>query len=205
MKGERYAAIRTAARFAAIAAQKRSREPAAIQKQNCLFAFFQPICNGGSQFFRENSNRLFFSAFLPKIDNTHERHLLFVHALGESGEAIFADHRVVIAFERWRSASKDNYTLLDLGAHHRDIARVITGRFLLLVSRFVFFIDHDEPEIFQRRENRAARADYNTRTAGMNFVPFIVAFALGQMTVQHRDRILRFGKTSLETFDRLRR
>ena len=39
----------------------------------------------------------------------------------------------------------------------------------------------------------------------MDLVPFIVAFPFGQMAVQHRDRVLRFGKTSLETFDRLRR
>ena len=68
---------------------------------------------------------------------------------------------------------------LHLGAHDRDIARVITRRFLLFVGGLVFFIDHDQAEIFQRRENRAARADHDPRPAGMNLVPFIVALAFG--------------------------
>ena len=43
------------------------------------------------------------------------------------------------------------------------------------------------------------------RAAGMNLVPFIVPLAFGQMAVQHRDCVLRFGETALEAFDRLRR
>ena len=39
----------------------------------------------------------------------------------------------------------------------------------------------------------------------MNFVPFIVAFALGQMTVQNSDVVLRLGEPAFEAFHRLRR
>ena len=73
-------------------------------------------------------------------------------------------------------------------AHDRDIARVIARRFFLFVGSFVFFIDDDQAEILQRRENGAARADDDPRAAGMNLVPFIVPFAFGQMAVQNRDR-----------------
>ena len=65
-------------------------------------------------------------------------------------------------------------------AHNRDIARVITRRFFLFVGRFVFFIDDDQPEIFQRREDRAARADDDARASRLNLVPFVVAFAFRQ-------------------------
>ncbi len=82
---------------------------------------------------------------------------------------------------------------------------MIPGRFLLFVGCLVFLIDHDEAEIFQRRENGAARADHDACAAGMNFVPFIVPLAFGQMTVQHGDRVLHIGKPALEPFDRLRR
>jgi hypothetical protein len=37
----------------------------------------------------------------------------------------------------------------------------------------------------------------------MNFVPFIVPFAFGQMTVQHCDSVLHVGKPAFETFHRL--
>src|SRR4030095_12564507 len=77
MKGERHATIRTVARFAAIAAKQRSGKAAPIQKENGLLAFFQTIGNGGAQSFRQNRGGLFLPAFLAKIDNASQRHLLF--------------------------------------------------------------------------------------------------------------------------------
>ena len=81
---------------------------------------------------------------------------------------------------------------------------MIPGRFLLFIGRLVFLIDHDEAEIFQGREDRAARADHDARPTGMDLVPFIMPFALGQMAVQHGDRVLHVGKTAFEPLDRLR-
>jgi isocitrate/isopropylmalate dehydrogenase len=51
MERERHTAIRTIARFAAIAAKQRRRKAAPIQKQNYLLMFFQTIGNGRAQFF----------------------------------------------------------------------------------------------------------------------------------------------------------
>ena len=69
----------------------------------------------------------------------------------------------------------------------------------------MFFIDDDEPKIFQRRENGAACTNHDARASGMNFVPLVVAFALRQMAVQHRDCIRHIGKTAFKAFDCLRR
>ena len=85
-----------------------------------------------------------------------------------------------------------------------DIASVITRRFLLFVGGLVFFIDHDEAEIFERRENRAAGADDDAGAAGMELVPFVVPFAFGKMTVQDRNHVRLRGEATLESFDRLR-
>ena len=35
---------------------------------------------------------------------------------------------------------------------NRCIASVVTGRFILFIGRFMFFIDHDEPQVFCGRE-----------------------------------------------------
>ena len=43
----------------------------------------------------------------------------------------------------------------------------------------MFFIYNDESEVFQGREDGAARADHNSRATGMDLVPFIVAFPFG--------------------------
>ena len=92
---------------------------------------------------------------------------------------ILASRGVEITFQRWRSGAEKDDALFDLATNDRDIARVIAWRFFLFVGSFVLFIDDDEPEILQRRENGAARADDNARASGMNLMPFIVSFAFG--------------------------
>jgi hypothetical protein len=131
--------------------------------------------------------------------------LLFVHALRESEEPVLSDSSVVITFERRRCAAQYGHAFLDLRSDNSDIARVISGRFFLFVCRFVFFIDNDESEIFQRREDRATRADCDASATRMNFMPFIVTFALGQMAMQHRDRVLHVGEAAFETLNCLGR
>ena len=111
----------------------------------------------------------------------------------------------MITLERRRGAAQHDDAFFDFRADDCDIAGVISRRFLLFVGRFVFFIDNDESEILQRRENSAARADHDPRAAGLNLVPFIVPFAFGQMTVQNSDVILRLGEPAFEAFHRLRR
>src|SRR5437667_6203091 len=54
MKGERDTAIRTLTGLPALAAEQRSGKTAAIQKQNCLFAFGNPSRDSIAQFFRQN-------------------------------------------------------------------------------------------------------------------------------------------------------
>ncbi len=68
----------------------------------------------------------------------------------------------------------------------------------------MLFIDDDQPEILERSKHSAACSDHDPRAAGLNFVPFIVALAFGQMAVQDRDRIRRFGETAFEPLHRLR-
>ena len=118
--------------------------------------------------------------------------------MGQIEQAIFLLDRVVITLERRGRGPKQNETVLHLRAHNRDIARVITRRFLLLVGSFVLFIDHDQAEIIQRSKHRAACSDYDPGAAGLNLVPFVVALAFGQVAVQNRDRIVRFGETALK-------
>src|SRR5438128_1882895 len=82
---------------------------------------------------------------------------------------------------------------------------MITRRFFLFVSRLVFFIDNDESEVLERREDSAARADNDPRASGMDLVPFIVALAFGQMAVQNGNYFVHFGKPALESLHRLGR
>ena len=142
--------------------------------------FFQAIGDRRAQFLRKDGGRLFFPAFLAQIDDADERHLLLVHALGQVARVYTCRRRVVITLQRRRGGAENDDAFLHLRAHDRDVARVITRRFLLLVGGLVFFIDDDQSEVFERRENRAARADHDAGPAGMDLVPFVVPFAFGQ-------------------------
>ena len=68
----------------------------------------------------------------------------------------------------------------------------------------MFFVDHDESEIFERREDRAPRSDHDPGAARADLLPFIVALPFREMAVQDCDEVLRFGEPAFETLDRLR-
>jgi hypothetical protein len=69
----------------------------------------------------------------------------------------------------------------------------------------VLFIDDDETEVRTGSEDGAAGADDDARPAITDLVPFIVAFTLAEMGVQHGDFVLRGGEARLESLDGLRR
>ena len=179
MEGERDAAIRTVPRFAASAAQERSRESATVEKQNGLLVLLKPARDRRAQLFGENRGDFFLSPREPQIDDPHQRHLAIVHALRQIQQPIFPLNGVVITLERRRRGSEQDDALLHLRTHDRDVARMVTRRFLLFVGRFVLLIDDDQPEILERRKDRAARTDHDPRAARLNLVPFIVALAFG--------------------------
>ena len=70
----------------------------------------------------------------------------------------------------------------------------------------VFLVHNDEPQRLHRRKDGRASADDNLRAALSNLVPFVVAFACGKMTVQHRHQSLQrpAAKSRLKALHRLR-
>src|SRR5262249_30000214 len=121
--------------------------------------------------------RLVLPPLLAKVDNAHERHSLFIYPLSQCNQPIFSNCSVVITLEGRRGASHDRDTLLSLRSHDRHVTRVISRGLFLFVCRLVFFVDNDESQVFQRREDRASGTDYDTRSPTMNFMPFVVTFA----------------------------
>ena len=114
---------------------------------------------------------------------------------------------VVEALQRRRGRAEHDHRAFHLAAHDGHVARVVARRFLLLVGVLVFLVHDDEPERFDRREDGRARADDDAGAALADLVPFVVAFAGGQMAVQHGDeRLQRAGaEARLEPLDGLRR
>ena len=127
-----------------------------------------------------------------------------VDALSELAEEIFAASSVVrnSRVKAWRC--REGRAFLELCPDDRDVARMIARRFLLFVGVLVFFIDDDEAEILERREDCAARADDDAGAAGVELVPFVVPLAFGEMAVKNGDHIRVVGEAALEALDGLR-
>ena len=70
---------------------------------------------------------------------------------------------------------------------------MVTRSFLLLVAGFLFFIHDDQAEIFERREDGGARADYYARFAVADAPPFACSFGIGQCAVQDGDLFAEAG------------
>src|SRR5882762_1327979 len=65
----------------------------------------------------------------------------------------------MIRFEGWRGGAQQRGCVFHFCAHDGDIPAVVTGSFFLLVTALLLFIDDDETEIFERRENCGTRAE----------------------------------------------
>ena len=57
-----------------------------------------------------------------------------------------------IAFQRRRRAGEHDRTILDTRSDDCHIARMIDRTFFLLVGLLVFFIDDNEPKLWERQE-----------------------------------------------------
>ena len=95
-------------------------------------------------------------------------------AVRDARERVLAVLGVLPGFERRRGASEDGDGPLDLRAHHRDVARMVARRLVLLVGGIVFLVHDDETEVPDGREDRAARPHHHARLARADTVPLVV-------------------------------
>ena len=153
MVGERDAAVGTTSDVTAVRALQRGRIAAAIEKENRLFTTFQAMSNGVDELRRKNGDDLSFAKGLAHVDYANERHFFVVGALGHFQQDVFSLFAVVKAFEGRRRRAKEDSRTFHLAAHDGDVASMITRSFFLLVAVFVFFIDDDEAERVDRRED----------------------------------------------------
>ena len=73
---------------------------------------------------------------------------------------------------------------------------MIAGQLRLLVGGIVFFVDDDQCQVGNGREDSGARADHYVRLAATDAVPLCGAFCAGQCGVQQRHLIAE-GKSQL--------
>ena len=150
---------------------------------------------GAAVFFRGGAN----------VEHVHRGQRALLGAAAQFGQPVLAFARVVERFERGRGRAEHDGHALQVAAHDGHVARVVVGRFLLLVGVLLLLVDDDDAEFFQRRENAGARADDDAHAPGPDVLPLVMALARGEMTVQHGHADLLPDEPRAEMLDGLRR
>jgi len=80
-----------------------------------------------------------------------------------------------------------------LGPALRDRAGVVARVPLVLVGAVVLLVDHDQPDVAQRREHRRARPHADAGLAAAQAQPLLLAFALAKARMEHGDDVAEAG------------
>ena len=185
--GERDAAILALHERAATAAEQRPRIAAAIDEHHGLRALFEAQGDGRAQRLGNGRGAMLAAKFLAQIHDANFRERAVFHARRELEQLIFSGAGVVVGFKRRRGRAEQRDRAFEARAVDGGVAPVVARRFFLLVAGFLLFVDDDEAEIFERRENRGARAHNDARLAVANAPPFAGAFDIREAAVQNGD------------------
>ena len=183
--GERDAAILALHHRAAAAAQQRPGIAAAVDQHHRLRAFFEAQRDGRAQRFGNGRGAVLAAKFLAQVDDAHFGERAVFDARGQREQVVFSGARVVVGLKRRRGRAEQHDGAFETRAIDGGVAAVVARRFLLLVARLLLLVDDDQAEIFERRENRRARADHDARFSVAHAPPFAGALDIRQAAVQH--------------------
>ena len=159
-------------------AQGHRRIAAPVQEQQRLFAPFNTQSHRAAQGGRHP--RIARQFLDPHINRPHHRHHRQPEPGGQIEPLVFARLRIGPGFQRWRRRGQHHLRPIQRRPQHRHVAGIIQHPVLLLVGRVMFFIDHDQPKVAERQEQRRPRPHHQLRIALPDHAPAAAAFG-------HRD------------------
>ncbi len=124
---------------------------------------------------------------LPHVDDVDVGERTVVDPLRQPDEVVAAVARVRRRLERRRRRPEHDQRVFHPAADHGDVAAVIPRQVVLLVRPVVLFVDDDESDVLERREDRRPGAHHDRDVAAANAVPLIVTLAVGQAAVLNGD------------------
>jgi len=179
--------------------------PAAIEEQDGLLALAEAFVDAIDQFTRKHVLALGMQHLAAHVDDAEGRHRAVVDALGHRVEHVAAGRGVLPRLQRRRRRAEHTGRTKDRSAHDRDIAAVVHRRLTLFEGRLVLLVDHDEPEVGQRGEDRGTRTDDDAGLAERHRHPGVETFAGGEVAMPDHDLGAEVGEAGTETTDRLGR
>ena len=128
------------------------------------------------------------------VEDVHLRQLRGgMGAFGQLQQAVRAALRLVPALQAGRGTAQHDGAAALFRPPHRQIAGVVAQFVVLFERAVVFLIDHNQPDIRQRREHCQPRTDDQLRLPQHRAQIILRAFACRHLTVQHGGRYV--GKT----------
>ena len=121
-----------------------------------------------------------------QIHNFYARQRPIGNARSQCQQFIFSFPRVVIGFHRRRRGTQQRQRAFHFRAHDGHIAPVIARCLFLFETVFLFFVDDDEPDIFQWCKHCRPRPDHDARLAVAYARPLARSFHVAQRRMQHR-------------------
>ncbi len=187
-------AARAIADPAAGVARNHGGVAAPVQKQQRLLAAFQAQAQRGDHL----GGQAVAPAVALHVDQAHARQHRILHgALAQVEPLVAPRARVVPRFERRRGRAQHDRDAQLVRAPDSQVTRRIAQAFLLLVRRVVFFVDHDQLQVRQRRQQRKPRTEHDARLAQVRRQPVQHALALGQAAVQRGEHHAREARPDI--------
>ena len=184
------AAVRAAAFPVAGAALQYRRVAAAVQKNQALLASGDALADRRQQG-RRNDGAF---GLLVHVDLAHLRQLRMRadaagHAQPRIASALVGAATVVPALERRGGRAQHDPGVLKPSAVNRQIACRVARTFLLLVTWVVLFVDNDELQMWQGREDRHACTQHDPRHAAVRGQPAPEPLRMAHAAVHGDDRL----------------
>ncbi len=158
-------------------AQRHRRIAAPVDEQQRLFALCQPRLDRAPQAGRDPRPRRHLLG--PHINGPHVRQHRRAKPRGQLQPFVFARLRVGPAFQRRRGAGQHHPCATDRRAQNRHVAGIVQHPVLLLVGGVMFLIDHDQPQVAERQEQRRTRPHHQLRLALPQHPPHPAPFGHG--------------------------
>jgi hypothetical protein len=186
---------------AACAAEHEACRPAPVDEEDALLAAREPAFERFDQPRAEDSP-VSARELARHVDDVHLRKALIADAPGERHQGIATGLRSREVLERRCCAARHEYAVFATHPFLRHGDGMVARYCVLLVARFMRFVDDDQPHAGQRRENGAARAHDDRHVSSRRRLPSFVAFAFREGRMQDRDAI---AERCFETPGSLRR
>ena len=165
------------------------RKSPAVEQNEDLFLPFQAVPDGFAKLRGEGRFAVGGLEVRPHVDQAGFGERPGVNASGHSKVAVFPFPGVVEGLERRCGGAEHHHRPRLLSPNYCRVAPVVARTLLLLVGGIVFLVHHHQSGILQGSEHRRAGADHDPRVPALDSPPLVVAFSVGQSTVQDGYRV----------------